>query len=262
MLEPIGAFQMFTIYFSIALIYVATALGAFSDPGRITSASLQNYKYTPNQLIFFENKSCSTCKIIKPARSKHCSVCNDCYLLYDHHCVWLNNCIGYYNYRWFMLFLVANINMLGYGGLLCHAALTPVLWTNITSTTEANKITGIFLILCSIFIVITVLFTGLHLRYVYLGVTTNELDKWGEIDYLVGLEVLFKITPSINGESYVEKASFDGRPVYISLNDERVLIDESNINNYNLVPVQSVETDIINVYDKGFWQNFIDRVFV
>lgn len=80
--------------------------------------------------------------------------------------------------------------MLGYGGWLCYWVLTPVSWRKITSTNNANKVTGIFLILCSIFIVITVLFTFLHLRYIYLGVTTNELDKWSEIDHLVGLGVL------------------------------------------------------------------------
>lgn len=262
MLEPIGLFKLFPVYFSMALIYVATILGTCSDPGQITSTNLRNYKFAPNQLIFFDNKTCSTCKVIKPARSKHCSVCNECYLLYDHHCVWLNNCIGYYNYRWFMLFLFANINMLGYGGWLCYTALTPVSWKKITSTTEANKITGIFLLLCSIFIVITVLFTALHLRYIYLGVTTNELDKWGEIDYLVNMELLYKVHPFINGEGFVEKAFFDGKPIFISLNDERILINESNIDKYSLSCVHSVESDIINVYDKGFWQNFIERIFV
>lgn len=262
MMQPVGLFKLFTIYLSIGLIYVATILGTCSDPGSINNANMKNYQYTPNQLIFFDNKTCSTCKIIKPARSKHCSVCNNCYLLYDHHCVWLNNCIGYKNYRWFMLFLISNINMLGYGGWLCYTALTPVSWSKITSTNEANKITGIFLILCSIFIIITALFTALHLRYVYLGVTTNELDKWEEIEHLVNLELLYKINPPINGESFVERASFDGKPVYISLNDERILIDETSIDNYNLEPIRSVETDIINIYDKGFWQNFIDRIFV
>ncbi|KAL6454791.1 SWF1 Palmitoyltransferase SWF1 [Candida maltosa Xu316] len=262
MLLPLGGFQLSTIYLSMALIYTATGLATFSDPGEITTTSLKSYPHIPNNLIFFEDKTCSTCHIVKPARSKHCSVCDKCYLLYDHHCVWINNCVGYYNYKWFMLFLFANINMLGYGGVLCYQALTPVSWKKITSTTEANKITGIFLILCSIFIVITVGFTALHLRYIYLGVTTNELDKWSEIDYLVDIEVLYKIKPAIGLENYVERASIDGRPVYISLNDERVLIDDTNIHNFTLQPVLSVEKDLINIYDKGFWQNFIERVFV
>ncbi|EEQ43216.1 palmitoyltransferase SWF1 [Candida albicans P76067] len=260
MLSSPGLFRLFTIYFSMVLIYASTILATFSDPGRITTINLKSYPYTPNQLIFFDGKTCSTCHIAKPARSKHCSVCNQCFLLYDHHCVWINNCVGYYNYKWFMLFLISNINMLGYGGWLCYWALTPVSWRKITSTNNANKITGIFLILCSIFIVITTLFTFLHLRYIYLGVTTNELDKWSEIDHLVGLGVLYQIEPSIANENYVERAILDGNAVHISLKDERILIDNNNVKNFKLQLIQSVEDDLVNIYDHGFWNNLIERL--
>ena len=260
MLPSPSRFQLFTVYFSMLLIYVSTILSSFSDPGRVTTSNLKLYPYVPNQLIFFDGKICSTCQITKPTRSKHCSVCNQCFLLYDHHCVWINNCVGYYNYKWFLLFLISNINMLGYGGWLCYSALTPVSWRKITSTNNANKVTGIFLILCSIFIVITTLFTLLHLRYIYLGVTTNELDKWSEIDHLVGLGVLYKIEPSIDNENYVERAILDGDVVYISLKNERILVDKSNVMNFKLQLILSVENDLVNIYDNGFWNNLIERL--
>jgi len=50
-------------------------------------------------------KNCERCKTLKPPRTHHCSVCNECVLNMDHHCPWMNNCIGYYNYRYFWLFL-------------------------------------------------------------------------------------------------------------------------------------------------------------
>lgn len=117
-------FHKISIAITIALVYLSTILAVFSDPGKITSNKVpKNYPFVHNQLIFFNNKTCPTCHINKPARSKHCSICGHCYLLYDHHCVWINNCVGYYNYKWFLLFLFANINMLGYGGWWCYQAL-------------------------------------------------------------------------------------------------------------------------------------------
>ena len=48
---------------------------------------------------------CSTCERPKPTTTHHCAVCKRCVLCMDHHCPWLNNCVGFYNYRYFYLFL-------------------------------------------------------------------------------------------------------------------------------------------------------------
>lgn len=258
-------FQLGYILISMMAVFASTIACIFSDPGQITQENLKGYPYHPNQLIFFKNKFCHTCQAVKPARSKHCSTCGHCYLLYDHHCVWVNNCIGLRNYKWFMLFLFANINMLAYGDVLCYAALSPQIkslngmWQVITKTTDANKVTGIFVILCSIFVVIAIMFTTLQFRYIYLGVTTNELDKWSEIEHLISYGILFKVDPPINDEPYVEKASYNGRVVYISLKDEKVLIDANNESQFTLTLVESVQEDIDNIYDRGFWQNLKER---
>lgn len=49
---------------------------------------------------------CKKCISPKPPRTHHCSVCNKCVLQMDHHCPWINNCVGFYNHRYFFLFLV------------------------------------------------------------------------------------------------------------------------------------------------------------
>lgn len=251
----------------IATVMVATALVTFSDPGTVTAANVDAAcaRFHGNNLIFFP-KRCSTCRLPKPARSKHCSVCNRCFMLYDHHCIWINNCIGLRNYRWFILFLISNITIMAYGGWLCWVALKTQphpfgYWRLIVGSSEANKTAGTLAILCVIFVPITSLFTGLHVRYLYLGVTTNEAEKWGEIEHLVSLGVLYFVEET---QQYVEQATIkqNGRfcTVYLLLSDETVLFDASA--EYTLVKVELVVTDLDNVYDLGFVQNCKERLWI
>ncbi|XP_045509392.1 palmitoyltransferase ZDHHC16B [Colias croceus] len=48
---------------------------------------------------------CKKCISPKPPRTHHCSVCDKCILAMDHHCPWLNNCVGYFNARYFYLYM-------------------------------------------------------------------------------------------------------------------------------------------------------------
>ncbi|CAK7905862.1 palmitoyltransferase Swf1p [[Candida] anglica] len=267
-------FHNLYIFATITLVYLSTILVTYTDPGRISSSTMAHRASTffPYNDLIFHPKDCATCKLPKPARSKHCSTCGHCIMLYDHHCIWVNNCIGYYNYRWFFLFLVSNINLLFYGGLLSYWSLVDQFpstswWHRITSTTNANKTTGVFLILCSIFVVITSLFTALHLRYLYLGVTTNECDKWSELEYLVELGTLYKILDKNFPENYVEKSMVHDKSTdsylqaYISLRNERILFVEGDESIPQMEPVISVEKDLVNIYDLGFWGNVNERLW-
>merc|ERR1711934_450334 len=49
---------------------------------------------------------CRKCVKVKPDRCHHCRVGQRCVLKMDHHCPWINNCVGYYNYKYFYLFIV------------------------------------------------------------------------------------------------------------------------------------------------------------
>jgi len=58
---------------------------------------------------FTSARYCRKCHAYKPPRCRHCSECNRCILRYDHHCPWINNCVGYYNYKYFLLFLIYSV---------------------------------------------------------------------------------------------------------------------------------------------------------
>lgn len=264
----------FCIGISVIMIYTTFFQCVFSNPGRVDNSNviIARTIFENNNLIFFDDNSCSTCQIIKPARSKHCSLCNSCVLLFDHHCVWVNNCVGYYNYRWFLAYLFCNIEIFIYGFYLCLTALRAnrdsslSYWRNITSTTDTNKITGIFIILCIIFCFLTSVFTGLHLRYIYLGVTTNEAEKWSEIEYLISIGVLYESQyPQVPLERYLEKAIVNENgaynSVYISLKTERIVFEDQDSNSHSLRKINSIETEIDNIYDRGFWNNLKERLF-
>ena len=52
-----------------------------------------------------DNTYCQTCNYMKPQRTHHCRICQKCILKMDHHCPWISNCVGYYNYKYFCLFI-------------------------------------------------------------------------------------------------------------------------------------------------------------
>ncbi|XP_026325037.1 probable palmitoyltransferase ZDHHC24 [Hyposmocoma kahamanoa] len=72
-------------------------LGIFTN-----SSSGGNFSINTNSDNWMYCKVCE-CKI--PPRAWHCKICNKCCLKRDHHCYFFANCIGYYNQRYYIMFL-------------------------------------------------------------------------------------------------------------------------------------------------------------
>ncbi|KAH3668932.1 hypothetical protein OGAPHI_002687 [Ogataea philodendri] len=199
-----------------------------------------------DNLLFFP-ADCRTCLVAKPARSKHCSLCGRCVQLFDHHCIWLNNDVGYYTYRYFIGFLVAKIWTFTYGAYLCWTALgvSPTMfWTTLRATSTENKITGTLFLLCVLLLPLVALFLGEHLRYIYLGVTTNETAKWDYIHYLMQNKLLYK----------------DGSQFLVVDEMGYTTLTGAPINATRPAPVTSWD-QLTNIYDHGFVSNLKQRLF-
>ncbi|KAL5118622.1 palmitoyltransferase swf1 [Pleosporales sp. CAS-2024a] len=82
--------------------------------------------YPYDRILYYPNNTCSTCRFLKPARSKHCNICKTCVSRADHHCIWVNNCLGRGNYKWFLALLLSTTILLAYGAYLAYSTLSPL----------------------------------------------------------------------------------------------------------------------------------------
>ncbi|CAK68072.1 unnamed protein product (macronuclear) [Paramecium tetraurelia] len=172
-----------------------------TSPGIITKENndeyVKQFEQYYDEVQYKQNTSCSTCNIIKPARSKHCRICNVCVSRFDHHCIWVRQCIGQKNYKYFLLFLFTHIFLSLYGvvaGILCLFGIAQK--QQLFKLTYKNAVTGeihpatffrvftvitnretffVFIIfVCLIFFVTLTAFFLYHLNMIRKDLTTNE----------------------------------------------------------------------------------------
>ncbi|KAF2078149.1 hypothetical protein CYY_000533 [Polysphondylium violaceum] len=165
------------ILFFYHIIFIITQISlfktTFTDPGGIPDNfpnSISDYDisfYESNSLG--EKRKCSKCTLYKPDRSHHCSKCKRCILKMDHHCPFVNNCVGYYNYKFFVLFLT-------WTSLLCFYVMftTSVNFKYLIDRGPGNVAVGVIFVVALIFSLGLSVFALTHYSYIFKNETTIE----------------------------------------------------------------------------------------
>ncbi|KAJ8114587.1 hypothetical protein OPT61_g3568 [Boeremia exigua] len=178
------------------------------------AAQMRHYPY--DRVLYHPGNTCSTCHLLKPARSKHCSICKTCVSRMDHHCIWVNNCLGRGNYKYFLFLLLSTGLLIAYGAYLAWYALSPLVadhyasyedwyryqptlgsnpqsWTNwlgakahyfatylsIYLETGGVSAAGVGLLALLTWPLPLGLLTY-HIYLIWAGMTTNESSKWAD----------------------------------------------------------------------------------
>ncbi|KAL1926868.1 hypothetical protein VTP01DRAFT_5198 [Rhizomucor pusillus] len=116
---------------------------------------------------------CQKCQLDKFDRTHHCRSCKSCILKMDHHCPWVNNCVGFYNYKFFYLFIL-------YASLVCVYVFAATLPPTLDVLNGPMSIFGldfnwpVLVFVSGIFGLFLIPFTGFHTRQLLKNRTTIE----------------------------------------------------------------------------------------
>ncbi|GAB1315657.1 palmitoyltransferase swf1 [Madurella fahalii] len=279
---------------AMLLPYLFLYLSAFTDPGYITPANHTHEmaRYPYDFSLFNPGSECSTCRLLKPARSKHCSVCKRCIAKNDHHCIFINNCVGAKNQHWFILLLLSTAVLTLYGGILGihlmtsrmrfyfpHWALLPwrandgqgmsftqwlVIWSWGMQTGVAMGAVTLLALMTSPLVWGLL---GYHLWLVYCGTTTNESMKWSDwqADMNDGLAFKRRMERGRVKDWRIEPARtrwpVETEQVLVRTVDGQPPAEDPDFPGVGEWEAVWRLKDVENLYDLGFWDNLID-VFV
>mmetsp|Transcript_73954 Transcript_73954/g.173629 ORF Transcript_73954/g.173629 Transcript_73954/m.173629 type:complete len:236 (+) Transcript_73954:44-751(+) len=153
---------------------------------------------------------CKKCNRAKPPRTHHCSVCNRCILRMDHHCPWVAGCVGFFNYRYFFLFLV----YLWSGCVFVGITTAPLFFTTGHRYVFARNVEIVFEFVLTVSVTVAVGF--LMFWHVYLACTaqttlefyanrSNEssiglCDLWVRTEWDLGWRLNLKHTLAVRGK--------------------------------------------------------------
>lgn len=198
----VSAVHRYLGMYGVIIGAVLFLLTSYSDPGLITARNVSDYlSMYPYDGIFYEEKTCSTCNLARPPRSKHCSICGRCVARFDHHCGWTNTCIGENNLRFFIMFLFWHCCLTLYGTFVLAAVIAgevkrrnlvqflthyygvkpsfqnlfPHILQWVVAVYSEQLLILLFLGVISLLLIG---FFGYHLYLVLTNTTTNETYKW------------------------------------------------------------------------------------
>jgi len=293
----LGPIHFFIMPIVISFIYVSFYAACVSNPGIVTKENVDALcKHFEYDHILYSERTCETCKLKKPARSKHCSSCGHCIAKSDHHCSWINNCVGYLNFRYFLLFLFSNIVICIYGCYLCFYLIkekgdrlgldTGYAFNRFTRQYDkiGKKEYALIMFNEEPILSALIIFLGASCIVVfgfisyqsYLsgvdGMTTNELAKWGRLEARLNKGETF-VTKTYVGDQVKEDNKNEKTP---TKNDTDTNSDaklrkgksseiaefyEGMIKNGYRYSIIRTFDDVTNKYNKGIKNNFLEIFF-
>jgi palmitoyltransferase len=248
-------------------------------------------RYPYDFTLFHPGAHCSTCRFLKPARSKHCSVCKRCIAKTDHHCIFLNNRVGAGNHHWFLLLLLSTAILTLYGGLLGLSIMTAKMrlrfphWTYLPW--NANSGAGMpftqYLVIWSWGmqqgggvamggVTLLALMTspmvwgllGYQLWLVYCGTTTNESMKWSDWQVEMDDGFAFKRrmdagrVKNVRVEPAWTRWPVEAEQVMVRTEDGKPPGPGADLPGVGEWEAVWRLKDVENLYDLGFWDNLLD----
>jgi len=183
----VGLTQLIIFHVFFLLCQASFFMTTFTDPGEIPEGFMENsgeeqdenaVGNTSESGLIVEVKEtkrkgakrkCNKCTKIKPDRSHHCSQCKRCTLKMDHHCPWVNNCVGFYNYKFFVLFLTWTVIL----GVFVAACLVDPSF-QLSNQKERDVLLFVTFIVTGVFGVGLGLFALTHYAYTLMNQTTIE----------------------------------------------------------------------------------------
>eukprot|EP01080_Neovahlkampfia_damariscottae_P007067 gene7067-11230_t len=200
----LSSWHQYTTIITLVFNYYIFLKASFTDPGTIKKENNEHFRnsFKNDEILYFDDRHCKTCDIIKPARSKHCPICKRCVSKFDHHCIWLNTDVGELNYRYFQMFLLSNCFTFLYGNLTIVAYLADIVVSNnlfgsqfqTPDGAKHSASVGIVLqylilnqiVICGLLffgVACTLMLFGFWVYHFYLtcqNKTTNESFKWSD----------------------------------------------------------------------------------
>jgi len=163
----------------VGICQVCFVVVSNTDPGHIDEKFLQTYAQTDRTFASLtterkhngEMRTCNKCRFPKPDRAHHCSICNQCILRMDHHCPFVNNCIGFFNYKYFLVFIFWTL-------CFCFFMIACMIYDNYDSYENHSKKINYFEVVAGFLCVVAAFFLAIlfsnHVKFVFRNLTTIE----------------------------------------------------------------------------------------